>query len=289
LPGLSFAKEVDASYAVAADKTTVVINSKSRVNSRGVYVGTGQMTFHWESSRWGSSWKCELSMLDPVAVQAAETAGEDGSQKMEVELRNVFPACLLLVPGGGNGALTAPAVHVDVPWGGDIWVFLLRSPWFPLKFQVDRSVLSLQHDASKVTALLGVSFDGSLTAQVALEGTGFKKAALDVRRTIGSFSSYEVIGEVEGGIQSFKWSPTTPAFDLLLITKGKISSKEDSELVRRLGVEAAHHRVRPMSWAEPREGMLVFCDGPAISYELILRGQRGLLENQDKTSAKFTW
>jgi hypothetical protein len=145
-------------------------------------------------------------MPDSTAAQAEVRAREDGSQEIEVELQNIFPAGLVL-DGGLIGALTAPAVHINVPWLRDVWVFLVRSPWFPLRFQTDRPMLSLERNGSKATVLLGLPSDGSLTAQVALEGTGFKNASLVVRRTIGSHSADELVGEIEGSTRMFAWKP----------------------------------------------------------------------------------
>ena len=276
---------VDASYAVAAGRTTVAISSKERLKHRAVYVGTGQMTFHWVQEGKTQAWKCDISMVDPVATQVAETAGNDGSQRLDVDLGEVYPAGFLL-QGRMVGTLTAPAIHVDVPFGSDVWVFLVRSPWFPLKLLIDRPVLTAEHDASRVTASLNASGDGSLNVQMAVDGTGFKSASLVVKRTLGSYSSDELVCELGAGSQAFTWKPIVRVFDLLLVTKGSISEPKLADIARGLGAQTSSG----VFGGGSVEGDFVLCDGPATSYTWLLKGHRGLLENvEDQTDARFTW
>jgi hypothetical protein len=286
LPSLSLYKGVDASYTVDAGRTIVTISSNSSLKSKMVYVGTGKMSFWWKPNTFqrGSSWACDVSMTDPAAVRALEEVAEDGRSKIEVALGNVFPAGFILGPGR-TGALAAPAVHVEVQKGKDIWVFLLRPPWFPLRFELDSSVLSLVHETSRATAFLGVSADGSLSAQLTLDGTGFKKASLVVRRSFGSYSEDETIGEVAEGSRTFAWRPTTREFDFLLVTKGKISESELVQIASGLGANTSRSIL-----GSGLKGGFVLCDMPAISYSLTLRGHRGFLEDSlDQTGAKLTW
>src|SRR5271157_1060364 len=260
MPSYSLAGGIDATYAVAAGETTVTINSKERLKHRGVYTGTGKMFFHWVQSGKTQTWRCDLSMLDPVAVQAGETVGEDGSQRLAVGLKDVYPAGCIL-QGVMVGALLAPAVHVDVPFGEDVWVFLIKSPWFPLRLQMDKPVLSVAHDTSKATASLGIQGDGSVNAQVAMEGTGFKSASLVVKRTLGPCSSDEVVCEVTAGPQAFVWKPIARAFDLVLVIKGAVSEGRIAEVARGLGAQIASG----LLGGGRVEGDFVLCDGPATS------------------------
>jgi hypothetical protein len=276
---------VDASYAIAGGKTTVVISSKDFLKHRAVYVGTGQMIFHWVQEGKTQAWRCDVSMVDPAAVQVEESTGTNGNQQLEVELGEVYPAGCLL-QGRMVGALVAPAIHVDVPFGSDVWVFLIRSPWFPLKLQIDRPVLIAEHDTSRVTASLSALGDGSLNAQVAVDGTDFKSASLVVKRSLGSYSSDEVVCEVGTGTQTSAWKPIVRVFDLLLVTKGIISESHLADVVRDLGGQISSG----VFGAGSVEGDFVLCDGPAMSYTWLLKGHRGFMENvEDQTDAKFTW
>jgi hypothetical protein len=284
LPSLSLYKGVDASYTVEGGRTSVAIRMDSRLSSKAVYVGTGQMNFWWKPNTFqrGSTWTCDVSMADPAAVQAEGGVTEDGRQEMRVDLGNVFPAGFILNTGM-IGGLAAPAVRVEVQRGKDIWAYLLRRPWFPLEFQPERSALSVEHEMSRVTASLDVSDDGSLSAEVTMDGTGFKKASLIVRRSLGSYLEEEVVGEVTEGTRTFAWRPTTREVDFLLVTNGKLSSSQLVDIVGGLGADTS----RGILGDGLKHGF-VLCDVPAISYSLILKGHRGLLEDsKDQTGAKL--
>jgi len=285
MPSYSLAGGIDATYAVAAGKTTVAISSRSRLNQRAVYVGTGQMIFHWVQEGKTQVWRCDTTMLDPVTAQVQERTEEDGSQRLEVELTEVYPAGLLL-QGRVVGTLMAPAVHVDVPMGSDVWVFLVRSPWFPMKLSVERPALAVEHGADKAAASLGVAVDGSLSAQVSLSGTAFKSASLLVKRTLGSYSSEEMVSEIGVGTQTALWKPIVRVFDLVLVTKGNVSESQFADIARGLGAEVSSGFFGTGSL----QGDFVLCDGPAFSYAWVLKGHRGFLENEeDRTGAKLSW
>jgi len=285
MPSYSLAGGIDASYAVAAGKTTVTISSRSRLNHRAVYVGAGKMTFHWVQEGKTEVWRCDTAMLDPAAAHVEEEIGEDGSQKLEVEMVNVYPAGLLL-QGRMVGTLMAPAVHVDVPMGSDVWVFLVRSPWFPVKLQVDKAALAVEHGADRADASLGISADASVTAEVSLSGAGFKSASLFVKRTLGPYSSEELVSEVKAGTQTVSWKPIIRVFDLILITKGNVSESQFADVARGLGAQVSSGLLGTGSL----QGDFVLCDGPALSYTWMLKGHRGFLENEeDRAEAKFIW
>jgi len=285
LPSYSLAGGIDATYAVAAGKTTVIITSNSPLKHRAVYVGTGQMVFHWVQEGKTQAWRCDTTMLDPAPVQADVKVGENGQQELEVEMPNLYPAGFLM-QGRMEGTMIAPAVHVDVPMGTDIWVFLVRSPWFPLKHQIMKSDLVLVHGTDRASASLGVVDGAAVTAQISVSGTSFKKATLAVKRTIGSCKSEEVVGELEAGTESLAWKPIVRSFDLVLVTKGSMSESQCAEVAKGLGAQESSGIFGPGSM----QGDFVLCDGPAFSYSWILRGHTGFLENeQDQTDAKFEW
>lgn len=284
-PCSSLYKGADATYSVDGGRASVTINADSRLKIRAVYVGIGQMRFWMKPNAFerGARWACETSMTDQTQVQTHIEVAEDGRQKIEADLQNVFPAGFIL-DRGLLGALAAPAVHIEVEHGKDIWVFLMRRPWFPTKFQVERQSLSLEHDATTIYASFGVGPDGNLSAQVSLDGAGFKKASLVVRRSLGSATTEEVVGEVEEGTQSFEWSPTTRDYNVLLVTEDSISTSQLWEVAGGLGADAAKS-----VFGHGLKQNFVLCDVPAISYSIVLKGHRGLLENsQDEMSAGFT-
>jgi len=57
-----------------------------------MYVGAARMTFHWVQEGKTEVWRCNTAMLDPAAAQVVEKIGGDGSQKLEVEIVNVYSA-----------------------------------------------------------------------------------------------------------------------------------------------------------------------------------------------------
>jgi hypothetical protein len=80
---------------------------------------------------------------------------EDGqSQVVNAELCNrMFPATGL-IKTNVTGEMKAPAVHFDLPYAFDLWVVLLRSPWFPLKIGIEKS-LTIAHGSAQAMAEVG--------------------------------------------------------------------------------------------------------------------------------------
>jgi hypothetical protein len=284
VPTLSFAEGIDASYGVAAGQTSVTITSRSQLKARAVYVGTGQMIFHWVSNGKSQAWRCDSSMVQPTAVQVNETPEEDGTWKLGVPLGDLFPAGFLL-QGRMVGSLVAPAIHLDIPWWQDVWIFLVRSPWFPINLQVDKPVLTVAHGSSKATASLSVS-GGGIDARVEIDGTDYKAASLVMDRAFGYNTSKEVVGELASGTQSFEWRPISRAFDLLLVVHHELSESQLAQVAAGLGAEESRGIFGPGGV----EGDFVLCDGPAIRYSLSLKGHRGPLENdEDQANVKLSW
>jgi hypothetical protein len=284
VPTLSFAQGIDASYEVAAGQTSVIITSRNQLKARTVYVGTGQMIFHWVSSGKSQAWRCDASMVQPNVVQVTEAPAEDGTWKFEVPLGDLFPAGFLL-QGRMVGSMVAPAIHLDIPWWQDVWVFLVRSPWFPLNLQVDKAVLAVTHGSSRATASLNVS-GRSIAAQVEIDGTDYKGASLVMNRAFGYNTSKEVVGEMAAGTESFVWKPISRAFDLLLVVHHELSEPELAQVAAGLGAE----EVKGFFGPSGVEGDYVLCDGPAIKYSLSLKAHRGFMENdEDQADVKLTW
>src|SRR5437016_12645327 len=86
-------------------------------------------------------------MLDPQIIQPEEATDTGGSQTLTFTLQESMPAAGLL-RRRWEGMFLAPAIHIDVPMGRDIWFFLIRSPWFPFKPSVSKPLLSIAHAQS---------------------------------------------------------------------------------------------------------------------------------------------
>jgi hypothetical protein len=122
----------------------------------------------------------------------------DGSQQFTIRLDKLLPAAGLL-KGPMTGEFAAPAIHFDVPWRTDVWLFLLRSPWFPLKLELEKTELSVAHADGRATASIRPTGDARLSVDVSLAENTFKRVSLVMRRSLGSFSSEELIGELVAG------------------------------------------------------------------------------------------
>lgn len=130
----------DAKCIVGQDgKATVSIKSTSPMKFRGVYAGSASVQFRWVSSGRSTTWQFTPALQDPRPAQfTTSTADDDEGQIVNVEFGDqIFPAAGLVKPNV-SGAIAAPGIHFDLPHAYDLWVFLLRSPWFPLKLGVEK-------------------------------------------------------------------------------------------------------------------------------------------------------
>src|SRR5438046_7778069 len=162
-------------------------------------------------------------MLDPQIIQPEEATDTGGSQTLTFTLQESMPAAGLL-RCRWEGMFLAPAIHVDVPMGRDIWIFLIRSLWFPLKPSVSKPLLSIAHDQSIASASINIDPTGGLTAAVSNTGTSFKKVSLVISRRVGEFVSEEVIGVDGAGRGNRSWRPIVRCFDLCYAMSTSMSS-----------------------------------------------------------------
>lgn len=125
--------------------------------------------------------------------------------------------------------------------GRDIWIYLIRSPWFPLRFSLSKSLLSLTHDQSVANASITIDASGGLSAIVSNTGTSFKKISLVMSRRVGEFVSEEMIGEIETGTSNLPWRPILRNFDLCLVTSSSMSMGELAGIAQ--GWELSLHQV----------------------------------------------
>jgi hypothetical protein len=224
-------------------------------------------------------------MLDPQIIQPEEATDTDGGQTLTFTLQESMPAAGLL-RRRWEGIFLAPAIHVDVPMGRDIWIFIIRSPWFPLKPSVGKPLLSIAHDQSIANASISILPTGGLTAAVSNTGTSFKKVSLVMSRRVGEFVSEEVIGEVSSGTGNLSWRPIMRSFDLCFAMSSSMSMGELAGVAQGLGAQFSSGFFGPGSII----GDYVLCDGPRTGYSLLLRGDLGLLRHEeDSTQASLTW
>ena len=261
------------------------LKSRNRIKHRGVYGGIATLLFHWVQEGKTQSWRFEPSLPQPRPVQTEETTDGDGSQLFTMHPDDLIPASGLL-RGNWVGTLLAPAVHIDVPWGSDVWVFLFRSPWFPLKLSIAKTTLLVAHNQSTATALLAQSAGGALSASLSSSGGDMKNASLVMKRRIGQFASEEPICSIEAGAVSQTWEPILREFELCLVTSSTMSMGHLAEIAKGLGADTSRGFLGPGTI----QGDFVLCDGPLTQYSLDLRGDLGFLRHgEDSSDVSLTW
>ncbi len=225
VPSYNLADGFEASYSVSQDgNTTVAVRCRKPLKFREIYVGTGSLAFRWVSSGKSRSWEFTPSLVDPTPAPHSETLADDGvTQIVTVNLGGkMFPASGL-VDVNVDGEIVAPAIHFDMPHAYDLWVFLLRSPWFPLKIAVEKSSLNIAHNMAQAAAQVdSVSVDVGdeqmLRGELSVHGEGFTRVRLTMHRSTANASLEEQLCEVADGMQQFTWKPVTSRFDLMLVT-----------------------------------------------------------------------
>ncbi|MBI3858828.1 MAG: hypothetical protein HY296_01095 [Thaumarchaeota archaeon] len=283
MPSLSFVGGVRPEYEVLEGKAVVRINSTGRLNHRSIQTGTAELLFHWVSNGKTSRWMFNPSIRNPTMAAFEESTGGPEGNVLSVTVGGLLPATGLLRERM-VGLLVAPAVHVDVPFGEDLWVFIMRSPWFPLRVSPAKSTLLVTHGSDRATALLAPTA-GELSASLSLTGGSFKRASLFITRRVGPFKSDELIGGALAGSQSMTWKPILRSFDLCLATHGSMRMSQLVEVARGLGAS-----VSSGIFGASVPGDFILCDGPGLEYGLSLRGALGLLPDvSDQTSASISW
>ncbi len=269
---------------------TVSVRSTSIIKPRAVYVGTASLEFMWVSSGKSSHWQFTPTLLDPTPAQFTETQDDGQSQVVNVELGNrMFPATGI-IKTNLIGEIRAPAVHFDLPHAYDLWGVLLRSPWFPLKINVEKSPLTISHSSAQAMAQVESSnFDDgkSLRADVTVNGEGFKRVWLTLQRSAKRASVEETLGEVTGGIGTFAWKPLLRNFDVVLVTSSSMSLGAFVDFLKYLGADAKQSFFSLGSYM-PNDFLL--CDGSAMDYTLRLKGEKHFIgHEEDKTKITLNY
>lgn len=282
-PSYHLAAGHEASYAVSQEgNTTVAVYSRPPLNFREVYVGAASLELGWVSTGKSRSWQVTETILDPTPAPHTETLAADGqTQIVNVELGNkMFPASGL-IDTNIDGEIMAPAIHFDVPHGYDLWVFLLRSPWFPLKVNVEKSPLNIAHNSAQATAEVesinpDEGGEGSLRADLSVHGEGFKQVTLSMQRSMKRASVEETLGELTSGMETFNWKPKIRNFDVLLVTPSNVNLGAFVEFLKYLGAEVNQGGF----WSPTLLNYFLLCDGLNMGYRLRLSGEKHVLGHE---------
>ncbi|HZY46275.1 MAG TPA: hypothetical protein VFE96_00625 [Candidatus Bathyarchaeia archaeon] len=285
MPVYSLVGEIQTEYDIAGGKPIVRITSAGGVRHRAVYTGIATLLFHWVQTGKTQSWRFDPSISNPQIIQPEETTDSNNNQLLTFTLPELLPATGLL-KGRWEGAFFAPAIHIDVPWGADIWIFLLRSPWFPLRLSLTKQTLTLVDGQSVASASVTAQPAGTLSTTISSPGTPFKKVSLIMNRQMGQFVSQEPISEIEAGTINQEWRPIFRNFDLCLVTKSSMGIGQLSQIAQGLGADFSSGFFGPGSL----KGEFILCDGPLTQYSLAAKGDLGFLRHvEDLTQVALTW
>lgn len=281
----------DAQYIVGEDgKVKVSVKSISPLKFRAVYVGSASVQFRWVSTGKSRSWQFTPTLQDPKPAQFTTSTGENGQgQVVSVEFgERIFPAAGL-VKRNAMGAIIAPGIHFDVPHGYDLWVFILRSPWFPLRLDLEKSSLTVTHGSAQGTAHLNNSFtegEGELLrAELSNAGEEFTRVWLSLKRSVAGISLDETIGEITTSMNQFTWKPSLRSFNVLLVTPSNASLTGFLGFLRSLGADA---KTSSFSFSgEYLQNDFILCDGPAMDYTLSLVGDKHIIGHERDESKIF--
>jgi hypothetical protein len=280
---------VSAEYAVdQSGKVTTIIHFGSSIKFRAVYAGYAQTTFQWVYEGKSSHWQFSPKIVEPKTANYTIVPSSDGRESVTIDSDEFHP-CIGFARRNLSGVFFAPAIHFDIRLAYDIWIFLLHSPWLPLKISVEKSSLSVTHDSSQATAdfttLEQQQFPAGvadrITGDLTCSGTSFLGATLTLNRMLLGYSSSETIGNISGNETSpFAWTPAARSFDSILICNSELW-KDDLAFLGTLGGDNSSG----LFTGAKLNSDFTLGDDPEIAYSLVLTGHRHFtLDKDDRTT-----
>jgi len=283
---------VTASYNLTAEQqayhkldehgnATVTLRSKTPLKPRAVYAGEASMRCSWVHMEDSSRWHFNPTILNPTPAPYTQTT--DGQDHiLTVEFGKITPAHGL-IDRNLNGEIRASAVHLNLPYANDLWVFILKSPTKPLKMSSDKTTLNIAHTLAYVTQKVEPKED-ILHSYVTMHGEGFTEVTVNLKRRVAYGEAEEVLAQLKFGASAITWKPIVRNFDITLTLSSVISLGEFVGFLRHLGAEAKEGALTSL------KSDFVLCDGPAIEYTLALRGDKKYIgKEEDKTALKVTF
>ncbi len=261
-------------------EATVTIRSKTQLKPRAIYVGEATMQFMWVSTGKSTTWQFTPTIIEPK--QAQYTTKMDGQEQVfQVELPKITPASGLLA-SNVTGEIRASAVHFDLPYATDLWIFILKSPSEPLKITSDKAALNIMHTLAYVTGQIDIRED-TLRSYITMHGEGFFGVQVNLKRKTTYSASEETLTEIKYGAASINWKPIVRNFDVILTTFSAMTHPDFLEFIKGFGAE-----VNKGVFATLKSDF-VLCDGPAIEYTLTLRGDKKYIgKEEDKTTVRLS-
>ncbi len=264
----------------------VTVQSLSAFKFRAAYAGTASMQFKWVSSGHSAHWQFMPTLLDDKAP--ARFSQRNQGQVTTIELANRFTPAVGLIKPNVSGEILAPAIHFDIAYASDLWVFLLRSPWFPLRIGFGKSPLSISHGLAGAMAELqccnpDFGLENQLKAYVSTRGGDFKKVRLILERRMRNAKEATVLGELTEGTAAFSWKPQVPSFDTVFTANCNMQLNKFVGFLQTLGAK----RGGSLTFGSSLQGTFLLSDGPAMNYTLRLVGDKGFF-GREKDETKLT-
>jgi hypothetical protein len=263
------------------EEATVTIRSKTQLKPRAIYVGEATMQFMWVNTGKSTTWQFTPTIIDPKQAQYI-TKMDDQEQVFTVELGKITPTSGLIA-NNVTGEIRASAVHFDLPYATDLWIFILKSPTEPLKITSDKAALNIAHTLAYVTEEIDIRED-TLHSYVTMHGEGFFGVQVNLKRKTTYSAMEETLTEIKYGAASITWKPIIRNFDVTLTTLSAMTQPDFLELLKGFGAE-----VNKGVFANLKSDF-VLCDGPAIEYTLTLKGEKKYIgKEEDKTAIKLSF
>jgi hypothetical protein len=279
---INLTPDQQASYRLNENGTaTVTVRSQTQLKPRAIYVGETTMQCMWVHTGKSTSWQFTPTILEPKEAQYnTEMQGQE--QIFHIELPQIVPA-QGLIANNVTGEIHASAVHFDLPYATDLWIFILKSPSEPLKITSDKAALNIAHTLAYVTEEITIRED-TLRSYVTMHGEGFFGIQVNLKRKIAYTSIEETLTEIKYGAASINWKPITRNFDLTLTTPSAIGQDDFITVLKSLGAEVTKGFLTNL------KSDFVLCDGPAIEYTLTLKGEKKYIgKEEDKTAIKLSF
>jgi hypothetical protein len=234
----------------------------------------------WVHTGKSMSWQFTPTILEPKEAQyTAEMQGQE--QVFRIELPQIVPA-QGLIASNATGEIRASAVHFDLPYATDLWVFILKSTTEPLKITADKAALNIAHTLAYVTEEINIRED-TLRSYVTMHGEGFFGVQVSLKRKTAYTIIEETLTEIKYGAASIDWKPIVRDFDVTLTAPSAVTQGDFLELLKGFGAE-----VNKGFFGNLKSDFVV-CDGPAIEYTLTLKGEKKYIgKEEDKTTVRLS-
>lgn len=280
----SLTPEHQATYSLNEDGTaTVTVRSKKPLKPRAVYVGEAAMQSMWVHSGKSSHWTFMPGIAKPEQAKYSQVMdGED--QVTTVELGSIV-ATSGVVDVSGCGEIHTSAVHFDLPYATDLWIFILKSPSAPFKVTAEKPMINIAYTLAYANAQVENAGDeDTLRTYITMHGEGFTNLILSVQRHTTHCRTEEILTEFKYGAAAVIWKPTIRNFDVTLTTLSGVAHGDYLNFLKSLGAEIQS------GFFGSLKSNFVVCDGPKIEYALVLKGEKkyfGLME-ETKTAVKLS-